>query len=212
MCYVASDSKYNEKIFLADASELIYESLPTNFRNLWKTMLYFLYQNKVIPFLVEKLIHKSSSEDESHHRCKVAALWVKELLQSLYKVKKTVELVQNLERERHHGKEAQKVRVYKIFKRKSKRKLKIKLTASHIHNRMVKEVEKLNPNLKEVISLRIQKLPSRMSELQLLQKAILKPSPCTRIFLPWYVLVSFQPFILEHAVSRVYVRVLSCGM
>jgi transcription termination factor NusB len=120
----------------------------------------------------------------------MAALWVKELLQSLYKVKKTVEMVQNWERDRYHGKEAQKVKVYKTLKRKSKRKLKMKLTASHIHKQMVKEVEKLNPNLKEVISLRIQKLPSRLSELQFLQNAILKPSPCTRMFLPWYVAYS----------------------
>lgn len=167
-----------------DASGLTYESLPTDFRNLWKTMLYCLYQNRVVPLLMEKLIHKSSSENESHHRCKVAALWVKELSQSLYKVKKTVELVQKWERERRHGKEAQKVKVYKTLQRKLKRKLKVKPTASHIHKRMVKEVEKVNPNLKKVISLRIQKLPSRLSELELLRKSILKPSPCTRIFLP----------------------------
>jgi hypothetical protein len=82
-----------KKIFIEDASGLTYESLPTDFRNIWKTM-YCLYQNRVIPLLVEKLIHKSCSENERDHRCKVAALWVKDLLQSLYKVKKTVELVQ----------------------------------------------------------------------------------------------------------------------
>ncbi|PNF28170.1 hypothetical protein B7P43_G07564 [Cryptotermes secundus] len=160
-----------------NSSGLTYESLPATFRNLWKTMLNFLYQNRVIPLLVEKLIHKSSSENESHHRCKMAALWVKELLQSLYKVKKTVEMVQNC-------KEAEKVKVYKTLKQKSKRKLKIKLTVSHIHKQMVKEVERLNPNLRDVLSLRIQKLPRGLSELQFLENAMLKPSPCTRMFLP----------------------------
>lgn len=172
-------------------------------------MLNFLYQNRVIPLLVEKLIHKSSSENESHHRCKMAALWVKELLQSLYKVKKTVEVVHNWDRERHHGKEGEKVKVFKTLKRKSKRKLKMKLTASHIHKRMVKEVEKLNPNLREVISLRIQKLPRRLSELQFLENAILKPSPCTRMFLPWY--VAYSDFILKQAVSTDCI-LLSCGI
>jgi hypothetical protein len=66
--YVAQDSEFNENIFVADASGLTYESLPTDFRDLWKTMLYCLYQNRVIPLLVEKLIHKSSSENESDHR------------------------------------------------------------------------------------------------------------------------------------------------
>lgn len=202
MIYVAQDSEFNEKIFLADASGLTYESIPTNFRNLWETMLNFLYQNRVIPLLVEKLIRKSSSENESHHRCKMAALWVKELLQSLYKVKKTVEMVQNWERDRHHGKEAEKVKVFKTLKRKSKRKLKMKLTASHIHKQMVKEVEKLNPNLREVISLRIQKLPGRLSELQFLENTILEPSPCTRMFLPWY--VAYYDFILKQGAQTAY--------
>jgi hypothetical protein len=157
---------------------------------MWKTMLYFLYQYKVIPLLVEKLIHKSSPENESHHRCKMAALWVKELLQSLYKVKKTVELVQNWERERHYGKESQKIKVYKTWKRNSRIRPKIKFTPSHIHKRMVEEVEKLNPYLKEVMSLRIQKLPKRLTQLQFLQETILKPNPYTRIFLPWYVAYS----------------------
>jgi hypothetical protein len=171
-----------KKTFLADASELTYESLPANFRNTWKTMLYFLNQYRVIPLLVEKLIRKSSSDSESHHRSKMAALWVKELLQSLCKVKKTVEIVQNWEREK-----AQKVKVRKTFKRSSRRKLKTKHAASHIYKRMVKVVEKLNPDLKQAMPLRLQKLPRRLTALQLLREAILKPSPRTTTFLPGYV-------------------------
>jgi hypothetical protein len=120
----------------------------------------------------------------------MAALWAKELLQSLYKVKKTVELIQNWETDVHDGKEVQKAKVYKTLKLKSKRKLRVKRAASHIHNRMLGEVEKLNPNLKKVMSLRIQKVPSRLTQLQLLRETILKPSPSTRIFLPWYVACS----------------------
>jgi hypothetical protein len=171
-----------KKIFVADAS-----GLPADFRNMWQTMLYFLYQYRVVPLLVEKLICKSNSDSESHHRCKMAALWAKELLQSLYKVKRTVELVQNWERERQDGLEAQKVKVYKTLKRNWRRKPKTKLTASHIFKRMVKQVEKLNPDLREVMSLRIQKLPRRLTELQFLREATLKPSPHTTTFLPWYV-------------------------
>jgi transcription termination factor NusB len=117
----------------------------------------------------------------------MAALWAKELAQSLSKVKKTVELVQKWEREGHESKEAHKGKVYRTLKLKPKGKLKMKLSASHIHKQMVKEVEKQNPHLKNVIPLKIQKLPSRLTELQLIWETILKPSTWTRIFLPWYV-------------------------
>jgi len=150
-------------------------------------MLNFLNQSRVIPLLMEKLIHMSSSESESQHRCKMAALWVKELAQSLGKVKKTVELAQNWGREGCHGKETQNVRVYRTLKLKSKTKLKTKLHASHIHEQLIKAVEKQNPQLKNMMSLRIQKVPSRVTKLQLVRKTVQKPSAWTKIFLPWYV-------------------------
>jgi hypothetical protein len=76
--------------------------------------------------------------------------------------------------------------VYKTLKLKSKRKLKMKLTASHIHKQVVKEAEKCNPHLKKVMSLKIQKLPNRLTKLQLIREIVLKPSTWTKIFLPWY--------------------------
>lgn len=157
-------------------------------------MLNFLHQNRVIPVLVEKLIHMSSS-DESSHRCKMAAVWVKELSKSLDKGKKTVELVQKWERKGHGSKEGKKHRVYKTLKLKSKTKLKTKLTASQIRKQMVKEAEKQNPHLNKVMSLRIQKLPSRFSKLQFLRDTMMKPSSSTKIFLPRYV-VHYSAFVL----------------
>jgi peptidyl-tRNA hydrolase len=117
----------------------------------------------------------------------MAAVWIKELAQSLSKFKKTAELVHNWDREGCGSKVVQKVKKYKTLKLKSKRKLKMQLTASHIHKQMVKEVEKWNPHLKKVMPLKIQKLPNRLTKLQLIWETILKPNTWTKIFLPWYV-------------------------
>ncbi|KDR15016.1 uncharacterized protein LOC110833998 [Zootermopsis nevadensis] len=165
-----------------NALGLTNDSLPVNFRSLWKAMLNFLYQSKVIPLLMEKLIDISNSGNESRHRRKMAAIWLKELAQGLSKVKKTVELVQNWDQKGFGSRESRKV--YKTQKSKSKRKLKMKLTTSHIHKEMVKKVEKCNPHLKKVMPLKIQKLPNKLTKLQLIQETIVKPSTWTKIFLP----------------------------
>jgi hypothetical protein len=158
-------------------------------------MLNFLYQNRVIPLLVEKLIHMSSSENESSHRRKMAAVWVKELCKSVDKSKKTVELVQKCEREGYGSKGGKKHKVNSTVKRRLKTKLKTKCTASRIHKQIVQEVEKQNPHLKNVMSLRIQKLPGRFNKLQFVRDTLLKPSASTNIFLPRYV-VYYCAFVL----------------
>jgi len=147
-------------------------------------MLNFLHQNRVIPLLVEKLIHLSGSENESSHRRKMAAVWVRELLKSVDKSKKTAELVQKWEREGYGSKEGKKHKVLKVVKLRLQAQLKTKCTASHSHKQIVQEVEKQNPHLKKVMSLRIQKLPRRLTKLQFLRDTLLKPSASTNIFLP----------------------------
>jgi hypothetical protein len=196
ICHSAGHTEFNKHIFPADASRWTYDSLPVNFRNLWKAMLNFLHQKRVIPLLVEKLIHMSSSENESSHRRKMAAVWVKELSKSVDKGKKTTQLVQKWQREQHVNEEGKEHKVYKILKLKSKTKGKTNFTASHICKQMVKEVEKHNPHLKKVMSLRIQKLPSRFSKLQFLRDTIRKPNASTNIFLPRYVAHYFA-FVLS---------------
>jgi len=79
-------------------------------------MLNFLQQNRVIPLLVEKLIHLSGSKNESSLLCKMAAVWVKELLKCIDKSKKTAELVQKWEREGYGSKEGKKHKVLKTVK------------------------------------------------------------------------------------------------
>ena len=150
-------------------------------------MLNFLHQNRVIPLLVEKLIHLSGSQNESSHHRKMAAVWVKELLKSVDKSKKTVELVQKWEREKHE--------VLKTVKLRLQIKLKTKCTVSHIHKQMVQEVEKQNPHLKKVMSLRIKKLPRRFTKLHFLWATLLKPTASTNIFLPRYI-VHYSAFVL----------------
>lgn len=161
-------------------------------------MLNFLYQSKVIPLLMEKLIDISNSGNESRHRRKMAAIWLKELAQGLSKVKKTVELVQNWDQKGFGSRESRKV--YKTQKSKSKRKLKMKLTTSHIHKEMVKKVEKCNPHLKKVMPLKIQKLPNKLTKLQLIQETIVKPSTWTKIFLPRYV-ACYSAFISANCIK-----------
>ena len=173
-----------KQVFSVDASRWTYNSLPVNFRNLWKAMLNFLHQNRVIPLLVEKLIHLSGSEKESSHRRKMAAVWVKELLKSVDKSKKTAELVQKWETEGCGSKEGKKHKVLNTVKLRLQAKLKIKCTALHSHKQIVQEVEKQNPHLKKVMSLRIQKLPRRFTKLRFLCDTLLKPSASTNIFLP----------------------------
>jgi hypothetical protein len=189
------NTELNKQVFSVDASRWTYNSLPVNFRNLWKAMLNFLHQNRVIPLLVEKLINVSGSENESSHRRKMAAVWVKELLKSVDKNKRIVELVQKWEREGYGSKEREgygskerkKHKVLKTVKLRLQAKLKTKCTASHFHKQIVQEVEKQNPHLKKVMSLRIKKLPRRFTKLQFLCDTLLKPSGSTNIFLPRYV-------------------------
>jgi len=158
-------------------------------------MLNFLHQNRVIPVLVEKLINMSGSENESSHRRKLAAVWVKELLNSVDKSKKTAELVQKWEREGYGSKEGKKHKGFKTIKLRLQAKLKAKCTASHIHKQIVQEAEKQNPHLKKVMSLRIRKLPRRFTKLQFLRNTLLKPSASTNIFLPRYV-VHYSALVL----------------
>lgn len=139
----------------------------------------------------------SGSENESSHRRIMAAVWVKELLKSVDKSKKTVELAQNWEREGYGSKEGKRNthKVLKTVKLGLQTKLKAKCTASRIHKQIVQEVEKQNPHLKKVMSLRIQKLPRRFTKLQFLRDTLLKPSASTNIFLPRYV-VHYSAFVL----------------
>jgi hypothetical protein len=86
----------------------------------------------------------------------MAAVWVKELLKSVDKNKKTAELMQKWEREGYGSKERKKHKVLKTVKLRLQAKLRTKFTASHIHKPIVQEVEKQNPHLTKVMSLRIQ--------------------------------------------------------
>jgi hypothetical protein len=130
----------------ADASRWTYNSLPVNFQNLWKAMLNFLHQNRVIPLLVEKLIRLSSSENmRSGHR-EMVAVWVKELLESVDKGKKTrIDAEMGDTRAWKQGGKENKVD--KTEKLRLKTKLKTICTASHIHKEIVQEAEKQNPHL-----------------------------------------------------------------
>jgi hypothetical protein len=125
----------------------------------------------------------------------MAAVWVKELFLSVGKNKKTAELVQRWEREGYGSKEGKKHTVEKIVKLALKAKLKTKCTASHIHKEIVQEVEKQNPHLKKVMSLRIKKLPRRLTTLQFLRDTLQEPSSSMNIFLPRYV-VYYSAFVL----------------
>lgn len=162
-------------------------------------MLNFLHQNRVIPLFVEKLINMSGSENESSHRRKMAAVWVKELLKSVDKSKKIVELVQKREREGCGSKEGKKLDVLKTVKLRLQAKT--KCTATHIRKQVVQQVEKQNPHLKNVMSLRIQKLPRRFTKLQFLRDTLLKSSASTNIFLPRYV-VHYSAFLTYSAFSE----------
>jgi hypothetical protein len=137
----------------------------------------------------------SGSENESSHRRKMAAVWVKELLKSVDKSKKTIQLVQKWEREGYGSKERKKHKVLQTVKLRLQGKLKTVFTASYTHKQIIQEVEKQNPHLKKVMSLRIQKLPRRFTKLQFLRDTLLKPSASTNIFLPRYV-VHYYAFVL----------------
>ena len=185
----------NKQVFSVDASRWTYNSLTVNFRNLWKAKLNFLHQNRVIPLLVEKLIHPSGSENGSSHRHKMAAVWVKELLKSVVKSNKTAKLVQKWEREGYVSKEGKIHKVLKVVKLRLQAKLKTNYTASHSHKQILQEAEKQDPHLKKFMSLRIQKLPRRFTKLRFLRDTLLKPSASTNIFLPRYV-VHYSAFVI----------------
>jgi hypothetical protein len=125
----------------------------------------------------------------------MVAVWVKELPESVDKGKKTAELMQKWKREGHGSKEGRKHNVDKTEKRRLKTKLKTKCTASHIHKEIVQEAEKQNPHLKNIMSLRIQKLPSRFNKLHILSDTLLYHSTSTNSFLPRYVLY-YSAFVL----------------
>jgi hypothetical protein len=163
-------------------------------------MLNFLHQNRVIPLLVEKLIHMSGSENESSHRRKMAAVWVKELFLSVVKSKKTAELLEKWEREGYGSKERKKHNVVKTVILGLKAKFKTKFTAAHVHKQLVQAVERQNPHLKKVMSLRIKKLPRRLTTLQFLRDTLQEPSLSTNIFLPRYA-VYYSAFALIFSAS-----------
>ncbi|XP_069691998.1 ribosomal biogenesis protein LAS1L [Periplaneta americana] len=155
------------------------QKFPQDFLNMWQVMLNCFQQGKILPQLIKKLIQVTSSENESCHRRKVAALWVKELTQSLNKYRKTRKLARSWKRNIPNSKVARRVMLLKTSQR-------TKLRAStYIRKQVLRAVERKNPQLKHVMALHVQRLPPSLTKMKLLREIVLKPSKWTNIFLPY---------------------------
>ncbi|KAJ4443672.1 hypothetical protein ANN_05347 [Periplaneta americana] len=163
--------KQNQALYL--------QKFPQDFLNMWQVMLNCFQQGKILPQLIKKLIQVTSSENESCHRRKVAALWVKELTQSLNKYRKTRKLARSWKRNIPNSKVARRVMLLKTSQR-------TKLRAStYIRKQVLRAVERKNPQLKHVMALHVQRLPPSLTKMKLLREIVLKPSKWTNIFLPY---------------------------